>query len=297
MSSHAQVAHAFAHQTGRNRNGANMFYQGPRIYSWGTHFLLARIAEHDGRTVVFVNNEKRSVSTGQHRSEVLSACSHLDVFMVESPEAGVTVADYDRELMSARESVGKAQRARKYGDIHLDRAVQHCRIATRMVETFGLDRAPVTLETLGVAVAEQLERVARAEAAAREARMEAARATFERETKLREAWLSGEPTAYYHGRAPDGSALLRVKGETLETSLGADVPLSHAVRVFRFVKACRDKGEAWVRDGHSLRVGAFTVDRIEACGDFVAGCHRIAWSEVERIARQLGLIEGETAAA
>jgi hypothetical protein len=137
-------------------------------------------------------------------------------------------------------------------------------------------------------------RAARAEAAAaakaeRDARDAAAR--VERERALREAWLSGEPTAYYHGTDANGRAYMRVRGETLETSLGASVPLDHAVRVFRIVNACRVEGRNWTRNGQTIRVGHFQVDRIEASGDFVAGCHRFAWDEVARVASTLGLLD------
>jgi hypothetical protein len=296
MSSHSQVAHAFAHQTGKNRKGYNLFYVGPRAYSHGTHFLLARIAEHKGRTVVFVNEEKRSVSTGAHRSEILSACSHMPVYMVECPETGATVADYDRHFMQAREAVGRAKRARLHGDHHLATAHRECTTAETLRATFDLDRAPVSLETLDAAIADQMTRVLEQQRREREARIERARVQFEEEAAARNAWLAGETGARWHGRAPDGSALLRVRDDILETSLGADVPLSHAIKAFRFVKLCRERGEAWHRNGRTVRVGHFTVDRIEPCGDFVAGCHRIAWAECERLARELGVFDAAPSA-
>jgi hypothetical protein len=69
------------------------------------------------------------------------------------------------------------------------------------------------------------------------------------------------------------------------------VPLEHAVRVFRFVKLCRERGEAWQRNGRSLRVGHFQVDSVDANGDFTAGCHFIAWPETEAAAIAAGVAD------
>lgn len=115
---------------------------------------------------------------------------------------------------------------------------------------------------------------------------------MERERAAREAWLQGEG-GRYGARFSDinGRALLRVRGEELETSHGASVPLAHAVKAFPLIKLCRETGREWKRNGHTVRVGHFQIDAIDAQGNFKAGCHDIGWNEVERIARQLGVFE------
>lgn len=131
----------------------------------------------------------------------------------------------------------------------------------------------------------------------------------------RAAYMSGELTraqlsGYNSGYT--GPVLLRaiapeidgctVTGGTLETSQGATVPLRHAFRVFQFVAACRAAGKAWrplaehfgalhpYRHGpKTIRVGHFTVDRIDSTGDFIAGCHAIKWPEIAALAESLGV--------
>lgn len=118
------------------------------------------------------------------------------------------------------------------------------------------------------------------------------------------AWYNGERGAQ-PPRRYGSAALLRavrvtrdadgnISGGTLETSQGADVPLLHALRAFRFIKLCKERGEAWQRNGHSLRVGHFAIDSVDTSGNFRAGCHRIEWPEIERLAVALGVFE-ETA--
>lgn len=74
----------------------------------------------------------------------------------------------------------------------------------------------------------------------------------------------------------------------METSQGARVPLTHARRAVKRVAAVRAAGTEWHRNGQTLPVGHYHIDSISATGDVVAGCHRIAWEEIERFATAQG---------
>lgn len=123
-------------------------------------------------------------------------------------------------------------------------------------------------------------------------------------------WREGGRVPYSVGRLSDGQggALLRaehvtrdesgaITGGELVTSWGARVPLTHALKAFRFLKFCREKGAAdstfdgWNANGRTIRVGHFRVDSVDARGNFRAGCHRINWPECEALARALGVAE------
>ena len=105
-------------------------------------------------------------------------------------------------------------------------------------------------------------------------------------TKI-ERWRAGE-RVYLNRGAP---VMMRVKGDNIETSMGAEFPVEHGKRAFRLIVAVRGKGEGWQRNGHSVHLGHFQIDRIEANGDVRARCHFVAWSEIARCAKQLGLID------
>jgi hypothetical protein len=104
-------------------------------------------------------------------------------------------------------------------------------------------------------------------------------------------WYAGERVGSVYFDAATGGAALRIVGDTLQTSHGAEVPLAHAIKVFRFVKLCRDKGETWMRNGKTIRVGHFQVDSVAADGSFVAGCHAFTWPEIERVAKAANLFD------
>jgi hypothetical protein len=112
------------------------------------------------------------------------------------------------------------------------------------------------------------------------------------EREAREAWLKGEGDRYTRLSGPNGTALVRRSsdGERLETSQGADVPWEHAVKAFRFIRLCVERGEDWHTNGRVIRVGHFTVDYITADGDMKAGCHRFAWADMKALAEREGVL-------
>lgn len=116
------------------------------------------------------------------------------------------------------------------------------------------------------------------------------RLIVEQQRADREKWQAGGSN-YFRGKDENGGAYIRKNGDQLQTSLGAEVPWSHAVKAFRFIKLCREKGEGFQSNGRSLRVGHFVVDRIEPNGDFKAGCHKFSWAEIERLARKEGVFD------
>lgn len=117
-----------------------------------------------------------------------------------------------------------------------------------------------------------------------------------------EAWRNGAPHFPALPYDPNAGALLRalnverdatgqITGGRLSTSQGAEAPLLDAIRVFQFLKLCRENSKAWRANGRILEAGHFRIDLIESNGDFRAGCHGIKWAEVESLAARLGVLD------
>lgn len=89
----------------------------------------------------------------------------------------------------------------------------------------------------------------------------------------------------------DMPALLRVSrdGQRIETSRAAFVPVSVCPMIWQVANACRDAGQShdYGDTGNAPRIGSFTLNKIHADGSITAGCHEIAFSELEYIARAL----------
>lgn len=60
-----QVAQAWAKQSQASAKGSNFYFNGPRLYSYGPHFLVAEIRQ-DGRA--WFNPDRYSQSTTRHQS-------------------------------------------------------------------------------------------------------------------------------------------------------------------------------------------------------------------------------------
>ncbi len=300
-----QTIHVWASQkqeSGKNSN-RSVFFQGPSIFSYGSHFEMARHIKND---VVFITNRKYSVTTAKHLSWVQSAVRHKTVFMVPS---FTDHAENVRFLVDkVKASYDSAKRALKSGAFYIEQAQRHIDTTQRYLDTFHLSISSAWLPELVDLWASLIgdtyltteernkiaERRVRAEhnelIRAEKRRLEQAirdqlRALEEKE-KL-SAWMNGEDVGYRYRFA---ETRLRIKGDTVQTSKGAEVPVIEARKLYR----------AWKLgvDMVGRRVGYFTVSSMDhEC--IHIGCHTIPMSEVERIAPELmsdskaGIEEGQ----
>lgn len=108
--------------------------------------------------------------------------------------------------------------------------------------------------------------------------IDASRVEYDKAEKLAniesvEKWLSLESDHI----ASFGETLCRVKGDTVETSRGARVALTEAIKATRIAIACRNTGKPYVaRDA----VGQYTLTKVTAEGDLHIGCHVIKWPAI-----------------
>jgi hypothetical protein len=144
-----------------------------------------------------------------------------------------------------------------------------------------------------------------ADARARRAHLDATRDAREAQRKAEalakaqqdiEAWKRGEQVTAYNWRYLTDFAFLRVilnqdtRGTYLvETSQGVKVPVSGrlgAANLLRFLQGVKQSGQTYQRNGHSQHIGEFVVDSFDGA-ILRAGCHRIEWEEIRRIASEV----------
>ena len=117
----------------------------------------------------------------------------------------------------------------------------------------------------------------------------------------RENWLNGENNRFYGRTMANG---YYIRAENIERDSGGNIvngilrttgyatcPLTHAIKAFKIIKRCKENNVSWVRNGKSIHVGHFQIDKIDSTGNIHAGCHFIEWSEIERLSRQLGIMK------
>ena len=293
------VAHIWAHQSqesARNQTG-NFYFRGDTIYSYGEHFPIAKIYKRKKKTVVLFTTRGYSSTTAKHKRIVAGACSHLDVIechTVDLPAGddlhGENVMRFRHEITALAQRAMRARSNAAYLWESVSRAA-----ANANAMFFGL------LARFSVPNAENIQEHLKREAERekRKAKQDAKRQAIlilqqeqlnhnARQLSLArlDQWMRGEYVElhFLHYRISNEPVRLRIKGENVETSAGAEFPLAHALRALPAIRA----GIPYKANGHSIHLGHFVIDEIDVEGNVKAGCHYVTREEIERIAAQLG---------
>ena len=294
LKSHDEVAHYWANKVQDSGRAGNMFFENGKIYSWGTHFCIAR--HLDNGRIAFTTREY-SVSTSKHKSIVRGALGwRQNLIYIPYPEDGVF---RNRECMASEieDELRRATAPR----IRANTRLTHYRHAQTLARNFneyamaeGSEaRLPVSeIPDEAALVAKARDDEAKVEER-REARREGRKADLEHASeRLQEKlakWRAGEYVQFNSRNVP---TILRVKDDHVQTSRGAEIPLDHAKRLWPTILEVRQGG----KDVEFERpLGVYSLERINADGSIKVGCHDIGWDEIAYIATVLGLTEEQAA--
>lgn len=301
----SMCAHVWAQESQEYGRSDHMYFNGATLFSYSTP--IARIVrDKNGNKVALFTCRRYSMTTSSKHMPAAHSAWSGDSYSVPSldPDHAANLAylikQYETTKLRLRRMLSDpyspiydclahdVANAEGYADAFglecsLDRAGD-----AAAIEAFRAERK-ARLNTPAYAAKRERERVRREEREQekqRIARMEA----IERIAQ----WRAGNTSVrlnWNEMRDANGSAMLRLRGDIVETSQGATVPVEHANRAFRVVKRCHDTATGWESNGHSLHVGQFTVSRIAPNGDLWAGCHFITWAEIEAFAHVAGWAE------
>lgn len=348
-----EIPHLWAHQSQQSaRNaGHRIYFEGDTIFSYGSHFPMARhvTAEGDretgagkGARGVLFNSGKYSVTTAKHQTMVRRAIPNtFALFEVPHVYAGIPKKPWDtrgghKENLAYYKKEAENLFAESLRAVHSrniewksERAREFITNATRYAHFFGL--RPIKINDPSEEVANRIDYIKTREAIRQTPEWEAKRkAQFEKryasqletwrkmvadyaascDSKILQ-WRAGEPVNFYpsypsdyykipraarrefHRIAPFDQrsipTMLRISKDQkdVETSQGARVPVSHAIRGLRFVRSVVQSGKEYTRNGHTFHLGHYAIDKIEANGTLYAGCHVISLAEIEQLAPSL----------
>lgn len=289
-----EIPHLWAHKVQPHARGTgSISFRDETGYSYAMPICRHAKAK-DGTPCILFTTDGYSVTTSKHKSMFYRAIpSGIPVYLVsyvmaDSKEGhAANVKEMDASIVRAHANLIKTRKgtlkARHLG-YELARQVEN---RNKYAVAFKVRVKPLSTE--------QAEALAQKFAKdAEKARKLSEKRAKERETAERvehaekvAQWLAHE-IDYIPRYSWDRSALLRVNGDEMETSQGARVPLTHARRAVARVVKVRASGQSWHRNGSTLPVGHYHIDSISETGDVVAGCHRIAWEEIERFAKSQG---------
>ena len=279
-----ELFHHWAHQVREDGRCGNVGYVGPVLFSYAEP--IAVLLE-GGR--VLLSDRKFSVTTTSHQSAAARATSHLTrCYATVVPER---LCDLDLAHTSNQQIwLRRAEQALAELSNHPRRKVSLagkisgiCQAMNAYSDFFKLGWSPATVEGLSVELAAEAEKAA---AAAKEAEIARGR---ERERRIHEDhvllldWRAGADSF----RRWEITAL-RLRGDEIQTTQGAGIPVEHAVAAWPLLKRIKESGKAYIRNGHTIHLGYYAVDSFD--GEVLkVWCHEIPWSEVELMAKELGL--------
>lgn len=327
-----EIAHLWMNKTqddARNAQG-NFYFNGATIYSYGSHFPIARhVKNANGQEAILFTTRTYSNTTSKHLYAVRNAIpSSAKVFYVGNPSDDLPDAKNasDRTLLGNWEA-----RIKSYSESIIEPRIRPATRTKRWESLqelvadanefcvfFGVKPSfmlPEAIETLSAELEAERKRN---EAKAKRDKAKQNRLQRERIAQERifagpriAAWVDGFDYVDANGNGLSSAAAdedpeartiripysipeayLRIEDGEVATSKGARFPLSHARRGFAFVSAIRAKGEAWQTNGHTFHIGHYQIKSIDAQGNVIAGCHTVAWSEIERFGKLLEAYKG-----
>jgi hypothetical protein len=289
--SNSQACHVWAQQKQDEGRGHNIFFEKEAIYSYGRHFCVAMFISPK---VVLLNDASYSHSTSRHQSYVRSALRGLDVVTLHVPVMGNSRSDVQEnvQIMLNRidtgiETVDNSITSAEWkinslsGNVEsLDEYLKHCKGATkkqlaRLTQLRKIiDHKSAEVWPEKIKLQDEKDRVRRENA-------EKIRAEKQRIYNLKcqanvPLWLKGEIDSRYE--MPDDVTYLRIKDDKVQTSRGAEVPLSEA----KVLLGLWMKRELQV----GYKIGHFEVEEVSK-DQVKIGCHYLVNEEIARIAPQL----------
>jgi hypothetical protein len=321
--SNQQCAHVWAQQTQPHGHSGSMEFEGKRIYSYRTVIACFHESAGNAQPLVLINSNKYSVTTsGKHMPCVRDALRGLNLPTYTVPECSYPfgplqdfhhIANCNHLEENYREWIARLKRMRdEPSEWYYQRITDYANAWRGYCGAFALTAPTVDSIADADAVrkfrAERAVRLAndpnrakkaaqrvaakeRAEERKRLARAEASRIALLEAAERLALWQSGAIATLRYGDTLGKFALLRLLGDRVQTSRGAEISVREARAIIPVIRTCiaRSEGCNYEQRGDAPMVGSFTVRQIHRNGDVVIGCHEIQWCEIERIAAQLGV--------
>lgn len=281
LSDRNEVAHFWANKVQSEGKAGNMFFQDGKIYSYGHHFCIAR---HIPGAVVMTTRGYSS-STRQHISKVRSAARHLRTVYAYDPSESAT--RNRAESMGQINNVLTLNEKKSIRQTTIDKNKAHAlHIATQFNDYLAaLPKAERTVKPINTAKLDQFRALMIKEQKAKErAREKEIAKRAKAEIEYMADWRK-DCTMYTQGMYSLPVAL-RLNGDSIETSKGARIPVSDAIRLWPIILRVKS-GNKDYQPG--MAIGHYRLTQIKTSGDLVVGCHDIAFAEIEAMSKLLGL--------
>jgi hypothetical protein len=287
----AELAHVWAQQKQSSGRGSHFFFEGPTIFSYGSHFPIARFIDDD---TVLLTTQSYSVTTARHIGMTRRAVFHktvIDVHDVIGTDGATHTANVLDLMKRITDEVARIRRARtgfSWAVGNLEHRIDNLRAyftrfrkkiepKTRKEVSRLLKQVIFTEEELTGFNQREFDHNQKRDQADETRRAK----QIKQATADLEKWKAGEPSYSSFYLLP---VVLRLHGEEIQTSHGASIPVSVGIKLWK--RMTGTNGGAPVV---GTNLGHYTVDSWDG-ETLKAGCHTIPKSEIQRMAVALGLV-------
>ena len=290
FSSHNEAAHIWASQSQAEGRAGNIFFENGVIYSYGRHFPVARFAPEYGNIVLFTSRGYSS-STGKHKGIIRAAIPpSFHVIYCDDPSrpASHNLGIWEKSILRMRGDFAQSTRKISAGNIAAaiyqltSEALAYCEALKIAAPEWIKDNDAEKAARAYVSEAAKLRDAKRAIKQEENNRI----AALESEERLA-LWLTGENVNANGFQF--SNTLLRIKGEQIETTRGAKIPVSDALKIYPLLARTKRNGGKIEAGLHSINLGAYRFNSFDG-ENLIVGCHSIAWAQIEKMAQELKLI-------
>ena len=292
FSSHNEAAHIWASQSQNEGRAGNIEFEGQTIYSYGRHFPVARFASEFGDIVLFTSRGFSS-STGKHKGIIRAAIPpRFHIIYCDDPSrpASHNLGIWEESVLRMRGDFAQSTRKISAGNIAAaiyqltSEALAYCEALKIAAPEWIKDNDAEKAARAYVSEAAKLRDAKRAIKQAENNKI----AALESADRLA-LWLTGENVNTNGFQF--SNTLLRIKGEQIETTRGAKIPVSDALKIYPLLARTKRNGGKLEAGLHNINLGAYRFNSFDG-ENLIVGCHVIAWDQIEKMAQELKLIEG-----
>jgi hypothetical protein len=273
FSNNSEVVHVWAQRThfeGQNQS-RSLFFDGGKIYSYGSHYLLGEFISNENDDIaVIINTDYYSSSTCKHSSLAWGATSHYTQFEKKYTEEKSVISmlnELEIKLLKARKPLIYISEANAVIYSHLE-YLDFMHGKGVLSESVQKAYAPFLLDKEEFKALQAKEEERREKEALRQRR------------KLEfdvEAFMNYELHYLNSYRVMEAYVRISKDGEQIETSKGVKVPVREAKILYNKIL----KGE----DIKGFKIDYYTV--ISLNGTLKIGCHNINLKNMHEVGKQL----------
>lgn len=269
----SQVAHLWANKVQEEaRNSGNFYFSGDTIYSYGSHFPIAKHVTYNGKEAVLFTTRTYSNTTSKHIGVVKMACRHLNVIYCQNPEN--SHSSNLENFQTRLEEIAKGLNRARKPEIYLNQISQINEEIRKYIEFFEI----VVSEQLSILMnvdnkeywIDYLEKKNNIIKEENKRRQKEEEKKYKKELNK---WLSGESSRLYgYSNKQDW---LRMYNGRIQTSQAVEIPIEMGKRLYSSIKE------------NTMKVGdkVLNYDVREIGKEYKIGCHTfprkylLSWGE------------------